>query len=115
PGIFARTTYVQRVNTVGGRAPGTAGTAAGQVARVPYTAEYYFYREHDGGIGVSQPIPMPPLLTITSSGGNIVLSWTVPSADFVLQQNSDLNTTNWTDVGYAPTLDLKNLRNEVFV
>ena len=46
PGIFARTTYVQRVNTVGGKAPGTAGTAAGQVARVPYTAEYFFYREH---------------------------------------------------------------------
>jgi hypothetical protein len=44
PGIFARTTYVQRVQTVGGTAPATAGTAAGQVARVPYTAEYYFYR-----------------------------------------------------------------------
>ena len=47
PGIFARTTYVQRVNTVGGRAPSTAGTTTGQVARVPYTAEYFFYRaEH---------------------------------------------------------------------
>jgi hypothetical protein len=44
PGIFARTTYVQRVNTVGGRAPATDGTATGQVARVRYTAEYYFYR-----------------------------------------------------------------------
>jgi len=47
PGIFAPTTYVQRVNTVGGKAPATAGTAAGQVARVPYTAEYYFYRAID--------------------------------------------------------------------
>jgi len=28
----------------GGTAPATAGTALGQVARVPYTAEYYFYR-----------------------------------------------------------------------
>jgi len=44
PGIFARTTYIQRVNTVGGRAPDIAGTAVGQVARVPYTAEYFFYR-----------------------------------------------------------------------
>ena len=44
PGIFARTTYIQRVNTVGGRAPADAGTSTGQVARVPYTAEYYFYR-----------------------------------------------------------------------
>jgi hypothetical protein len=45
PGIFARTTYIQRVNTVGGRAPSTAGTSSGQIARMPYTAEYYFYRE----------------------------------------------------------------------
>ena len=45
PGIFARTTYIQRVNTVGGRAPSTAGTSNGQIVRVPYTAEYYFYRE----------------------------------------------------------------------
>ena len=115
PGIFARTTYVQRVNTVGGRAPGTAGTAAGQVARVPYTAEYYFYREHEGGIEVSQSLPTPLLLSITRSGGNIILSWTVPSADWVLQQNSDLTTTNWTDVTDVPTLDLTKLRNEMFV
>jgi hypothetical protein len=44
PGIFAQTTYVQRVNTLGGRAPATAGTVTGQIARVPYTAEYFFYR-----------------------------------------------------------------------
>jgi len=48
PGIFARTTYIQRVNTIGGRAPGTAGAVAGQVARVPYSAEYYFYRSLKG-------------------------------------------------------------------
>jgi hypothetical protein len=46
PGIFERTTYIQRVNTVGGRAPATPGNSVGEVARVPYTAEYYFYREH---------------------------------------------------------------------
>jgi len=45
PGIFDRTTYIQRVNTVGGLAPAAPGTIAGQEARVPYTAEYYFYRE----------------------------------------------------------------------
>jgi hypothetical protein len=44
PGILARTTYIQRVNTVGGRAPTTDGTTIGEEARVPYTAEYYFYR-----------------------------------------------------------------------
>lgn len=45
PGIFEPTTYIQRVNTVGGRAPATPGTTTGQRAPVAYTAEYYFYRE----------------------------------------------------------------------
>jgi hypothetical protein len=44
PGIFRRTTYIQRVNTIGGIAPVAPGTAPGQEARVPYTADYYFYR-----------------------------------------------------------------------
>jgi hypothetical protein len=44
PGIFARTTYIQRVNTTGGLAPSTAPTQLVQEARVPYTAEYFFYR-----------------------------------------------------------------------
>jgi hypothetical protein len=46
PGVFARTTYIQRVNTVGGLAPSTPGSAVGEEARVPYTAEYFFYRKH---------------------------------------------------------------------
>src|SRR5262245_1279864 len=43
-GIFADVTYVQRVNTFEGLPPSTRGTTAGQIARVGYTAEYYFYR-----------------------------------------------------------------------
>ena len=45
PGIFAATTFIHRVNTVGGKAPSMAGAFVGQVARVPYTADYFFYRE----------------------------------------------------------------------
>ena len=44
PGIFAETTYIQRVNTTGGKAPSTNGAFVGQVARSPYTADYFFYR-----------------------------------------------------------------------
>jgi hypothetical protein len=44
PGIFANTTFIQRVNTVGGKAPKEDGTFVGQVARVPYAADYFFYR-----------------------------------------------------------------------
>jgi hypothetical protein len=44
PGIFADTTYIQRVNTTGGKSPSTEGTFIGQVFRSPYTADYFFYR-----------------------------------------------------------------------
>jgi hypothetical protein len=44
PGIFADVTFIQRVNTVGGMAPTGPGAFPGQLARVPYTADYYFYR-----------------------------------------------------------------------
>ena len=43
-GIFASVTFIQRVNTAGGLAPAAPGTSVGEVARVPYTAEYFFYR-----------------------------------------------------------------------
>ncbi len=45
-GIFQRVTFIQRLYTVGGKAPSAPGTFAGQVARVPYTAEYFFYEKH---------------------------------------------------------------------
>ena len=44
PGIFDQVTYIQRVNTVGGKAPADPGDFVGEEARVPYTADYYFYR-----------------------------------------------------------------------
>ena len=47
PGVLNNVSYVQRVNTVGGVAPSTPGTTVGQMAQVPYTAEYYFYSEAD--------------------------------------------------------------------
>jgi hypothetical protein len=43
PGIFRDVAFIQRVNTVGGRAPTTSGSL-GEVRNVPYTAEYFFYR-----------------------------------------------------------------------
>jgi hypothetical protein len=46
PGIFAKVTYIQRVSTVGGKAPTAPGTQVGEEVRVPYAAEYFFYRAH---------------------------------------------------------------------
>ena len=43
-GMFSDVTFIQRVNTSGGKAPSYAGSFDGEEARVPYTTEYYFYR-----------------------------------------------------------------------
>ncbi|HSQ20435.1 MAG TPA: DUF3455 domain-containing protein [Blastocatellia bacterium] len=45
PGVFNSVTFIQRVNTKGGVAPAVPGASIGEAAEVPYTAEYYFYRE----------------------------------------------------------------------
>jgi len=44
PGVFSRVTFIQRVNTVGGLKPTSPGSFVGEEIKVPYTAEYYFYR-----------------------------------------------------------------------
>jgi hypothetical protein len=46
PGIFDRATFIQRVNTAGGNIPNDPGDSPGELAEVPYTAEYFFYRAH---------------------------------------------------------------------
>ena len=45
PGVFGRTTYVQRLDTSGGRPPagGCDGARLGDQVRVPYSARYTFY------------------------------------------------------------------------
>jgi Protein of unknown function (DUF3455) len=46
PGIFKDVTFIQRLNTYGGKAPTTVCDAPGTEVRIPYTAEYYFYKAH---------------------------------------------------------------------
>jgi len=53
---LSETTFVQRLNTHGGVAPGTGcATAAdvGNEAFVPYTADYFFYKKDESQAGVS--------------------------------------------------------------
>jgi len=48
-------------------------------------------------------VSLPPAaLSITVSGTNLVLSWPSPPGSFVLQQNYDLTTTNWTEATNMP-------------
>ena len=70
------------------------------------------FRYTPGGIYTSQSTPTP-FLNIIPSDGNLNLFWTVPSMNFVLQQNSDLAVTDWTDVTTRPDLNYSNLHYEV--
>lgn len=45
PGIFDGVTFIQRLNTVGGLAPSEPGDFVGEIAKVPYAADYVFYRK----------------------------------------------------------------------
>jgi hypothetical protein len=48
-----------------------------------------------------------------TASSNVVISWVVPSTNFVLQRNLDLTTTSWSNVTNQPVLDLTNLQNQV--
>ena len=63
------------------------------------------------GIWISQTTPAP-CLNITPTNNNLTLSWVSPSTNFVLQQSSDLTTTNWVTLTNIPTLNLSNLQDE---
>jgi hypothetical protein len=67
-----------------------------------------------GRIYISQT-PPHPVLNIASIGNSVLLSWTLPATKFVLQQNSDLSSANWTDVTANPVLNYTNLHYEVTV
>jgi hypothetical protein len=67
-----------------------------------------------GGIWTWQSTPAPAL-NLLPVGSNLVFSWLVPSMDFLLQENPDLNTPNWTDVTNTPALNLTNVLNQVIV
>jgi hypothetical protein len=53
---------------------------------------------------------VPPDLAVVRSTNNVVLSWPSGTGDFVLQQNDNLATTNWSDVLVTPDDDGTNKR-----
>jgi len=54
-----------------------------------------------------------PQMIIAPTNSSLALSWIIPSTNFVLQQNLDLTTENWTDVTNTPVLNLTKLQDEV--
>jgi hypothetical protein len=67
----------------------------------------------NGGIAFSHSPPQP-VLGIGTPGGDLTLSWMVPSANFVLQFSTAWGTA-WTDVSTPPAMNLTNLIYEVVV
>jgi hypothetical protein len=65
-----------------------------------------------GGIWISRATPGPQL-NIIPTNGNFKLSWIIPSANFTVQQSSDLSS--WSDMTNLPVLNLTNLQNEVIL
>lgn len=48
-----------------------------------------------------------------STRTNVMVSWLVPSTNFVLQQTGDLTSNQWSNVTNPPILNLTNLQNQV--
>jgi photosystem II stability/assembly factor-like uncharacterized protein len=68
----------------------------------------------NGLLWIYQVTPSPQL-NLAASNTNLDLVWLVPSADFVLQQNLDLTTTNWVTLTNLPVLNFTNLNNELIL
>jgi hypothetical protein len=47
--------------------------------------------------------------------GNLLLSWTIPTKSFVVQQNSTFNPQDWIDLPVQPVLNVTNLRNQISI
>ncbi|MGO9199216.1 MAG: leucine-rich repeat protein [Limisphaerales bacterium] len=67
-----------------------------------------------GAVATFETNPAPSL-AVTRSGRVLVLSWVVPSMNFVLEQSADPGGTNWTDVPGTPVLDYSTLQERVTV
>jgi hypothetical protein len=66
----------------------------------------------DGGDILTWQTTPHPVLSVTTSDTNLVLSWITPSQPFVLQESADFNSATWTDVTNVPVLNLPNLLNQ---
>ena len=87
-GAFADITYVQRVNTIGGRAPisGCDATAVNTDVSIDYSADYYFYTGGAGAAWLALPANVPSLLLVPAGRGQrfvsgLVTSWRSYSDD----------------------------------
>jgi photosystem II stability/assembly factor-like uncharacterized protein len=73
-----------------------------------------FAAPSNGRIWVRRTVPAP-VLALTTSAPGPVLSWVLPSANFIPQQSPSLQSPAWTDVSNAPVLNLTNLHDQLLL
>ena len=97
-GIFA-------VHTIAGDKPGIS-PANQQANTLPIPGWYALTAGPDGSgtVAVGGSSQSAPILSIASVQNQVVVSWPVSGVSYVLQQNLELSSTNWTDVAVEPLL-----------
>jgi len=86
--------------------PREAGSApALNSGGISVSGSYAFLAEGNDGLRIySLGTPSPPPLRINTAGANaLILSWPTPTPSFALQQNPELQTTNWVALTNTPS------------
>jgi hypothetical protein len=68
----------------------------------------------NSGIWIGRTTPSP-LVNMELANSNLMLSWGLPSTNFVLQESFDLTMTNWFTLTNAPSLDPTTMQNQVML
>ena len=99
---------------------GVASSADG-MKLVAIAYQVPIYTSSDGGVTwASNAAPSLQWFGVCSSadapsGSELLISWIIPSARFVLQESTDLRTLTWNDVATQPMLNYTNLNYQVTV
>jgi hypothetical protein len=115
PKLFAQPYSVDWYKVAGGGGTSTGatyqvtGTIGQHDAGVPMSGGNYSVTGGFWGLISVVQTPGSPTLTVKVTGSNtIVVSWPSASTGFLLQQNSDLSTANWTTSGLTISDDGTN-------
>jgi photosystem II stability/assembly factor-like uncharacterized protein len=93
----------------------SGGSIASSADGTRLVAAIDFQPPSGGAIYTLQTPPSRPSLNIAQSGQEIILSWTVPSTPFALEQRTNFLTGNWSAVAESPVLNNNNLQYTVTV
>jgi hypothetical protein len=54
-----------------------------------------------------------PRLNLRPAGTNLVLAWTVPATNFIVQRRTNLFLGNWVTMTNAPVMNPTNVQNQL--